>query len=72
MKRIVPQTPRVTGIVITAAWICFSFMRYESMVLNHHGNVWLRALVFLALPVGLPLFAMLWMDEGRSRERAGR
>jgi cyanate permease len=72
MKRILDGPVRVTGIVITAAWIGFSFMRYESVVLNHHGNAWLRALVFLALPVGLPLFAMLWMDEGRARERAGR
>ena len=72
MKRILDGTARVVGIVTTTAWIALSSMKYESVVLDHRGNAWLQALVFLGLPVGLPLFARLWMDEGRARDRAGR
>jgi hypothetical protein len=63
------RTPRVVGIVLSGGWILFSAMSYDRAVIAHAGNPWLRALVVLGLVVGLPIFARLWMDEGRQRER---
>lgn len=64
------RTLRVVGILISGAWIIFSAMNYESGLDDPHSSSWLRALTLLGLIVGLPVFARLWMAEGRARERA--
>lgn len=66
------QIPRVIGIVISGGWILFSAMNYDRGVNDPHSNPWLRGLVVLGLIVGVPVFARLWMEEGRARERRDR
>jgi len=63
-----PYIARGIGIVITSGWILFSAMNYDRAV-EPEGNPWLRGVVILGLLVGLPLFARLFMAEGRARER---